>query len=123
MALRLITIKRQTGQTFDLITNHMTANAPTIAPRYKARWQIELLFKWIKQNLNIRKFIAYNENPVRLHIACQNSTAHIRPKRFTELISAFIPTTPKIETIEKPPPPSRPIKKPDLICSCNYAEL
>lgn len=116
MALRLITIKRQTGQTFSLITNDMTSSAHAIATLYKARWQIELFFKWLKQNLNIKKFIAYNENAVRLQIfaaliafvllqiARQNSAAHIPPKRFRELVSAFIHTKRTIQTIEKPPP-------------------
>ena len=127
MALRIIKIKRQTGQTFDVITNDMTSSAKTIATLYKARWQIELFFKWLKQNLNIKNFIAYNENAVRLqifaalitfvllHIARQNSAAHIPPKRFKELVSAFIHTKRKIETIEKPPPIKKAQKtKPNL---------
>jgi putative transposase len=89
MALSIIKIKRQTGQIFDLITKDMTSNARTISTLYKSRWQIELFFKWLKQNLNIKKFIAYNENAVRLqifaaliafvllHIALQNSAPHI----------------------------------------------
>jgi IS4 transposase len=37
-----------------LITNDLARTPIEIAARYKARWQIELLFRWIKQHLNIR---------------------------------------------------------------------
>jgi putative transposase len=116
MELRRITIERDNGKIFDIVTNDMQRSALAIAALYKARWQVELFFKWLKQNLNIKKFIAYNDNAVRLQIfaalitfvllqiARQNSAAHIPPKRFRELVRAFIHTKRKIQTIEKPPP-------------------
>lgn len=39
-----------------------------IAELYKQRWQIELFFKWIKQNLKIKKFIGRSENAVKTQI-------------------------------------------------------
>ena len=39
-----------------------------IAALYKSRWQIELLFRWIKQHLGIRKFLGVNDNAIRLQI-------------------------------------------------------
>jgi hypothetical protein len=40
-----------------------------IADLYKARWQIELFFRWVKQTLKIRKFLATSENAVRIQLA------------------------------------------------------
>lgn len=51
-----------------LLTNDFDRPAPEIAALYKERWQIELLFKWLKQNLKIRRFIGYSENAVRIQI-------------------------------------------------------
>ncbi|MDQ7057272.1 MAG: transposase [Ghiorsea sp.] len=42
--------------------------AVEIADLYKQRWQIELFFKWIKQNLKIKRFLGTNENAVRTQI-------------------------------------------------------
>ena len=39
-----------------------------IAQRYKARWQIELFFKWIKQNLKIKTFLGRSEKAVKTQI-------------------------------------------------------
>lgn len=44
-------------------------SAKHIAALYKARWEIELFFKWIKQNLKIKKFLGKSENAVRIQIA------------------------------------------------------
>lgn len=45
---RIITIKRANGDVFDVITNDMDRSSHDIAACYKARWAIELFFKWIK---------------------------------------------------------------------------
>jgi IS4 transposase len=42
--------------------------ALTIAALYKRRWQVELFFKWIKQNLRIRHFYGTSENAVKTQI-------------------------------------------------------
>ncbi len=119
--LRRITIKPDTGKVFDILTNDQSRSATELAASYKARWQIELLFRWIKQNLNIRKFIAFNENAVRLQIlaamialvliAIARKLNHPRlsPRRFAELISTFIHARRHLASIDKPPPinPSR----------------
>jgi len=52
-----------------LFTNDLTSPAETIADLYKERWQIELFFKWIKQNLRIARFMGTSENAVRTQIA------------------------------------------------------
>jgi len=40
----------------------------TVAAIYKQRWQVELFFKWIKQNLKIKSFIGNTENAVKTQI-------------------------------------------------------
>ena len=50
------------------LTNNFRLAAATIAAIYKRRWQIELFFKWIKQNLQIRTFLGTSENAVKTQI-------------------------------------------------------
>src|SRR6266576_565335 len=66
--LRRIKVKRDKGGMITLITNDLERTAVEIAALYKGRWQIELLFRWIKQHLNLRKFMGKNDNAIRLQI-------------------------------------------------------
>ena len=50
------------------ITNNLSWSAQTIADIYKQRWQVELFFKWIKQNLKIKTFLGNTENAVKTQI-------------------------------------------------------
>ena len=50
------------------LTNHLGLGASTIAAIYKDRWQIELFFKAIKQNLKIKTFIGTSANAVKTQI-------------------------------------------------------
>lgn len=50
------------------LTNNFVYSALTIADLYKRRWQIELFFKWIKQNLRIKTFFGLSENAVKSQI-------------------------------------------------------
>ena len=50
------------------LTNHMTLGATTVAAIYKDRWQIELFFKAIKQNLKIKTFVGTSANAVKIQI-------------------------------------------------------
>ena len=56
------------GKEITLVSNDLDAPAAEIAALYKQRWQIELFFKWIKQNLKLRHFLGTNENAVRIQI-------------------------------------------------------
>ena len=58
----------ETGKTLVFLTNNMLLPAQTICALYKARWQVELFFKWIKQHLRIKKFYGYSENAVKSQI-------------------------------------------------------
>jgi len=53
-----------TGKRYVFLTNHFKLSAKTIADIYKERWQIEIFFRWIKQNLRIKAFIGNSENAV-----------------------------------------------------------
>jgi len=58
----------KTGKTLVFLTNNFALPAATICALYKARWQVELFFKWIKQHLRIKKFYGTTENAVKSQI-------------------------------------------------------
>ena len=58
----------ETGKTLVFLTNNFTVPAATICALYKARWKVELFFKWIKQHLRIKKFYGTSENAVKSQI-------------------------------------------------------
>jgi len=67
--LRCVCFRREEdGKVLSFITNDMKRPATAIADLYKQRWQIELFFKWIKQNLKIKRFIGISENAVKIQI-------------------------------------------------------
>ena len=50
------------------LTNSFDLSALQIARLYKRRWQVELFFKWIKQNLRIKAFVGHSANAVKSQI-------------------------------------------------------
>ena len=58
----------ESGKTLVFLTNNLALPAATICALYKARWQVELFFKWIKQHLRIKKFYGTSENAVKSQI-------------------------------------------------------
>lgn len=58
----------QTGKNYEFLTNHFGLAAATIAAIYKDRWQVELFFKAIKQNLKIKAFVGTSRNAVLTQI-------------------------------------------------------
>jgi IS4 transposase len=114
--LRRIRIKRENGQQITLLTNDLRRSAVEIGALYKGRWQIELLFRWLKQNLNIRKFIGNNDNAIRLQlfaamiafallrIAASVHKVRLPILRFTDLVAQCLFERRQIGDIEKPPP-------------------
>ena len=58
----------ETGEILVFITNHINLGASTIAAIYKDRWQIEIFFKALKQNLKIRTFVGTSPNAVKIQI-------------------------------------------------------
>jgi transposase len=57
-----------TGKRLVFLTNDFTLPALTIAQLYKARWQVELFFKWIKQHLRIKAFYGTSANAVKTQV-------------------------------------------------------
>lgn len=55
---------------FEFITNNMKMKASTIAQLYQRRWQIETLFKRLKQNNQLSYFLGDSENAIRIQIWC-----------------------------------------------------
>jgi IS4 transposase len=116
MPLRRIRVRREKGGTITLITNDLSRTAVEIAALYKGRWQIELLFRWIKQHLNIRKFIGHNDNAIRLQIiaamiaylllriAARLNGIKMLDLRFAELVCQRLFMPMPIAEIHKPPP-------------------
>ena len=69
IALRRIEFKRvEDDKVLVFISNDLTRSAEEIADLYKQRWQIELFFKWIKQNLKIKHFLGRSENAVMIQV-------------------------------------------------------
>ena len=69
ITLRRITFKRSEDQKqLVFISNDLKRSAAEIAALYKQHWQIELFFKWIKQNLKIKRFIGRSENAVIIQV-------------------------------------------------------
>lgn len=64
----------ETGKTLVFLTNQFNLPASTICALYKSRWQVELFFKWIKQNLRIKCFFGRSENAVKTQIWIAVST-------------------------------------------------
>jgi len=67
--LRRITFRdEEQNRTLVFLTNNFSLSSSTIAALYKARWQIELFFKWIKQNLMVKSFYGTSPNAVKTQI-------------------------------------------------------
>jgi hypothetical protein len=58
----------ETGKHYVFLTNNFKLAAKTITDIYKARWHVELFFKWIKQNLKIKSFVGTSKNAVMTQI-------------------------------------------------------
>lgn len=58
----------ETGKIYQFLTNNFTLTASTISAIYKDRWQVELFFKAIKQNLKIKTFVGQSKNAVLTQI-------------------------------------------------------
>ena len=65
---RIVYRDAETGKRYVFLTNNFKLAAKTIADIYKARWQVELFFKWIKQNLKIKSFVGTSKNAVMTQI-------------------------------------------------------
>lgn len=67
--LRRISVFREGKEPLILVTNLHDVPGEIIAELYKARWSIELFFKWVKQNLKLKKFLGKSANAVKIQLA------------------------------------------------------
>ncbi len=127
--LRRIRLRRDNGTILTLLTNDLYRSALAIAGFYRLRWQIELLFRWIKQHLKIRSFLGRCENAVRLQllaamiaflilrIAASLSRRDLLPIRFADLVRASLFVRKPLSHIDKPPPAYSPnTPNPNQMC-------
>ncbi len=70
LSLRRITYQDDKGRIYVFITNNTQLTSQDIADIYKQRWQIELLFKKMKQNFQLHCFYGESENAIRIQIWC-----------------------------------------------------
>lgn len=99
----------------EVITNDRRRPAIEIAALYKARWDIELLFRWIKQHLRLTRFIGRSENAIRLQIlaamiaflllriAAKMSRSGLTALRFAELVGQCLFVRKSLAQIDRPP--------------------
>jgi hypothetical protein len=67
---RIVYRDPETGKLLVFLTNNFNLPALTIALLYKARWNIELFFKWLKMNVRIKVFFGREPNAVKIQIWC-----------------------------------------------------
>jgi len=132
--MRRVRLRRENGAKLTIITNDLKRSAIEIAALYKSRWQIELLFRWIKQHLKLRKFLGRSENAIRLQIlaamiaylllrvAARESRVVMPAIRFAGLVAASLFVRKPVADIDRPPKvnPSVPRDRssPDQISFC-----
>ncbi len=112
--LRRIEVRRDDGRILTIMSNDVFRSATIIAGVYRKRWQIELLFRWIKQHLKIGKFLGRSENAVRLQIyaaliaylllrlAASQNRSSLPPIRFANLVRTQIFERKTLDRIDKP---------------------
>jgi putative transposase len=114
--LRRVRLRRhENNDEITLLTNDLARSAVEIGALYKGRWRIELLFRWLKQHLKIRKFLGNTDNAVRLQllaamiafallrIAARTHRIGLTILRFTDLVAQYLFHRRRIEAIDKPP--------------------
>jgi len=119
IALREVVVAIANGRTLRLLTNDLAAPAERISALYKARWQVELFFRWVKQHLKIKRFLGTSENAVRTQIAVAliayillRMAHHAKSfpaslLAFARLVRANLMHRRPLADLEVPPPPIR----------------
>jgi Transposase DDE domain/Domain of unknown function (DUF4372) len=65
---RIVVWDAEQQRQIEILTNHLDFGATTLANIYRERWQIELFFKALKQNLKVKTFVGTSENALRIQI-------------------------------------------------------
>jgi hypothetical protein len=117
IALREVVVAIGSGRALRLLTNDLQAPAERIGELYKARWQIELFFRWVKQHLKIKRFLGTSENAIKtqiavaliaflvLRIAHRAKSFQASLLTFARLLRANLMHIRPIENLAHPPPP------------------
>lgn len=84
---RVEAVREDTGETLVFLTNHHGLGASTVAAIYKERWQVELFFKALKQNLRLKTFVGTSANAVKIQIWA--ALIAMLLLRYLQLISRF----------------------------------
>lgn len=116
IALREVVVAIEGGRTLRVISNDLEAPAEHIAALYKARWQIELFFRWIKQHLEIKRFLGTSETAIRtqiavalivfvlLRLAAEATRSTTSLLSFARLVRANLMHPRPLAGLDKPPP-------------------
>jgi hypothetical protein len=84
---RVEAVREDTGEVLVFLTNHHGLGASTVAAIYKERWQVELFFKALKQNLKIKTFVGTSANAVKIQI--WTALISMLLLRYLQLLSRF----------------------------------
>jgi len=118
--LREVVVERPQGKPLHLISNDLESLPERIAELYRTRWQIELFFKWLKQNLKIKRFLGTSENAVKvqiitaliayllLHYAHRITFGQASRQRFRQLVQASLWQRRPLAELTHPPPRASP---------------
>jgi hypothetical protein len=130
--VRLVGVRLDNGRELTLLTNDLDAPAVEIAALYKARWQVELFFKWLKQNLKLTRFLGTSRNAVIIQIMAaliaylllRLASLQYRASHGLQAIARLLPSTAlarrPIASLLRPPDPL-PTTMPNLQLEIAYA--
>jgi len=119
-------IDRESGQRYVFLTNNFSLCAATIAAIYKDRWQVELFFKAIKQNLKIKAFVGQSRNAILtqiwiamityllLALARHSAKKGWTVQRILRVIQVNLFERKRLQEILKPDPPRRKKSEPQM---------
>lgn len=104
--IRAVTVHdEETGEEIVFITNNFDINALEVACLYRHRWDIEVFFKWVKQNIVIKTLWGYSENAVRTHLWVAITAYLIMARIKAEYKSAYsvteVATLIRVSALEK----------------------
>lgn len=105
-SIRMITCHdSETGNDVNFITKYFEISATEVANLYRHRWDIEVFFKWIKQNIVVKTLWGYSENAVRTHLWVAVITYLVVARIRAELNSPYsiteVATLIRISALEK----------------------
>ena len=126
--VREVRVRIETGKVLRILTNDLKSSAQDIADLYKRRWGIELFFRWIKQTLQITRFLGTSDNAVRTQVAialiaflllrmAQKLQSTINsPLAFARLVKTNIMHLRRLDQLDRPPLKGRECAGQGVLC-------